>query len=186
MDCETRLRPLTPARFAKLAVAKWLTAIMFLVGGVFFATPANALDTKNGEGVYIVPGSAINLVAATSNIPIQIKNVFTSDVKVHVHVQPTNPRVIVPSFVEVNVPGQTSVTAKVPVEAVGNGQVVLRVWLSTFSGVKLGKESLLRMNVNADLEEVILFSFGGLIAVLLALGVARTISKSRRKTLGAN
>lgn len=160
---------------------RFLIAVSVALASVFYAGPATALDTKDGEGVYIVPGSDINLVARTSNVPVQIKNAFNSDVRVFLHAKPTNPRVVVARVVEVEIPGGTSVTAKVPVEAVGNGIVVLRVWLTTFSGVKIGKESLLQINVNADIEAALLISFGSGVLALLGFGVARTVSKSRRR-----
>jgi hypothetical protein len=160
---------------------RFLISISVALASVFYAGPATALDTKDGEGVYIVPGSDINLVARTSNVPVQIKNAFNSDVRVFLHAKPTNPRVVVARVVEVEIPGGTSVTAKVPVEAVGNGIVVLRVWLTTFSGVKIGKESLLQINVNADVELALLIGFGGGVLALLGFGVARTVSKSRKR-----
>jgi hypothetical protein len=160
---------------------RFLIALSVALASVFYAGPATALDTKDGEGVYIVPGSDINLVARTSNVPVLIKNAFNSDVRVFLHAKPTNPRVVVARVVEVEIPGGTSVTAKIPVEAVANGVVVLRVWLTTFSGVKIGKESLLQINVNADVELALLIGFGGAVLALLGFGVARTVSKSRRR-----
>lgn len=160
---------------------RFLIAISVAAASVFYAGPAMALDTKDGEGVYIVPGSDINLVARTSNVPVQIKNAFASDLRVFLHAKPTNPRVVVARVVEVEIPGGTSVTAKLPVEAVANGVVVLRVWLTTFSGVKIGKESLLQINVSADVEAALLIGFGGGVLALLGFGVARTVSKSRRR-----
>ncbi len=165
MDCEKHL--------------KKLLVILLTLATVFVSAPAQALDTQNGQGVYIVPGSEINLVARTSNIPVQIKNTFGSEVIVHVHVRPTNPRVVVPAAVSVTVPGYTSVTAKVPVEAVANGGVILKVWLTTFSGHQLGRATFLRMNVNADIEFAMLIGFGGSVILLLGFGIFRTIRKRR-------
>ena len=162
-------------------LVKKLLAVLLAISTALLATPAQALDTSDGQGVFIVKGSEINLVARTSNIPVQIKNIFESDVVVHVHVQPTNPRVVVRASVEIKVPGNTSVTAKVPVVAVANGGVVLKVWLSTFSGNKLGEPTFLRMNVNADVELNMLLGFGGAIVLLFGFGVARQVSKNRRK-----
>ena len=59
---------------------RFLIALSVALASLFFAGPASALDTKDGEGVYIVPGSDINLVARTSNVPVLIKNAFNSDV----------------------------------------------------------------------------------------------------------
>ena len=166
MDCEKRL--------------KKLIAVLLALASVFFSIPAHALDTKNGEGVYIVTGSDINLVARSSNIPIQIKNTFASDVVVHVFVRPTNARVAVPAAVEIKIPGETTVTAKVPVDAIANGKVLLRAWIETFSGVKIGRAVVLSMYVNADIETTMLISFGSAIVLLLGFGIFRTVRKNRK------
>ncbi len=166
MDCE---KPL-----------KKVLALLISLAMVFAGAPARAAEAPTGEGVYIVPGSEINLVARTSNIPVQIKNTFGSDVTVHVHVQPTNLRVVVPAAVSVTVPADTSVTAKVPVEAVANGGVMLKVWLTTFSGHRLGDPTFLKMNVNADVEVAMLVGFGGGVLVLLGFGIVRTVRKRRK------
>ena len=159
---------------------KKLIAILLGLASVFISTPAHALDTKNGEGIYIVPGSEINLVSRSSNIPIQIKNTFASDVVVHVHVRPTNARVSVPIAVAVKVPGETTVTAKIPVDAVANGKVLLRAWIETFSGVQIGKAVVLSMNVNADIELTMLLGFGGAVMLLFAIGLVRTVRKNKK------
>lgn len=166
MDCEKRL--------------KKLIAILLAVASVFTGVPAHALDGNEREGVFIVTGSEINLVARSSNIPIQIKNTFKSDVVVHVFVRPTNARVSVPAAVEVKIPGETTVTAKIPVEAVANGKVLLRAWIETFSGVQIGRAVVISMNVNADIELTMLISFAGGVLVLLVFGIFRTIRKSRK------
>jgi len=167
VDCEKRL--------------KKLIAVLLALASVFFAIPAHALDTKGGEGIYIVPGSEINLVSRSSNIPIQIKNTYESDVVVHVFVRPTNARVTIPEAVAVKVPGQTTVTAKVPVYAVANGEVMLKAWITTFSGIRLGRAVILGMNVNADMEFAMLVSFAGVISLLLVFGIFRTVRKNRKQ-----
>ena len=166
MDCE---KPL-----------KKVLALLLSLAVIFSGAPASAVEAPTGEGVYIVPGSEINLVARTSNIPVQIKNTFGSDVTVHVHVQPTNLRVVIPAAVSVTIPADTSVTAKVPVEAVANGGVILKVWLTTFSGNKLGEPTFLKMNVNADIEVAMLVGFGSGVMLLLGFGIVRTVRKRKK------
>jgi hypothetical protein len=87
----------------------------------------------------------------------------------------------VPSAVEVKIPGETTVTAKIPVNAVANGKVLLRTWIETFSGVKIGRAVVLSMNVNADIELAMLIGFGSAVAVLLGFGTYRTVRRNRKK-----
>ena len=173
MDCEKRLKKLIAIALSALSI--FLTPMTAQAADLF-------TNLNEAEGIYIVPGSDINLVARSSNIPVQIKNTFDADVTVHVYVRPTNLRVVVPSAVAIKVPAQTSVTAKVPVEAIANGDVYLKVWIETFSGVRIGTPVVLSMNVNADVESTLLISFGGGVLLLLGFGITRTIRKNRSHT----
>ena len=124
---------------------------------------------------------AINLVAHESLVPVSIKNEFNADIRVFVHMRPSNARVRVPSAVEVVVPALTTINAQVPVQAVASGKVFMRVWLTTFSGIVLTDEIVLQMNVEPDLETIIFVTFGGSVAILLSLGVLRTVRKRQRR-----
>jgi hypothetical protein len=144
-------------------------------------TPTAPAVPEVKPGVYILRGSNINLVARESKVPVAIRNTFTSDVRVHVHVNPSNPRVIVPSSVEVVVPAGETVNAQVPVEAVAQGKVFLIVWLTTFSGIRLTKNSYVQMQVEPDIEITLLASFAGLVLALGVVGVIRTLRRRRRR-----
>jgi hypothetical protein len=145
-----------------------------------FTAPVTAIPTDI-PSIRIVPGSVINLVSAESKVPVRIQNDFDSDIRVHVHMKPSNPRVSVPQAVEVIVPASSGVNAQVPVKAIGNGKVFLIVWLTTFSGIRLGPNSNLQMNVNAGIETAMLIVFASLIVALGTVGVLRTRSKRRLK-----
>ena len=130
-------------------------------------------------GVYVLRGSAINLVSRESKIPIAIRNTFDSDVRVHVHVSASNPRVIVPSAVEVAIPAGTTVTAQVPVKAVAQGKVFLIVSVSTFSGIRLTKDSYIQMNVEPDVELALIAAFVAVVLALGGVGAVRTIKRRK-------
>lgn len=144
------------------------------------AAPVAAIPTDI-PSIRIVPGSTINLVSSESKVPVRIQNDFDADIRVHVHMKPSNPRVSVPQAVEVVVPASSGINAQVPVKAIGNGKVFLIVWLTTFSGIRLGANSNLQMNVNAGIETAMLIVFASLIGALGTVGVLRTRSKLRRK-----
>ena len=178
-----------------------VTASAALAASIFSANPANALSSPVSEtassqariaspvaaiptdipSIHIVPGSVINLVSSESKVPVRIQNDFDSEIRVHVHMLPSNPRVSVPQAVEVVVPASSGINAQVPVKAIGNGKVFLIVWLTTFSGIRLTENSNLQMNVNAGIETAMLVVFASLIVALGTVGVLRTRSKRRRK-----
>lgn len=166
---------------------KALMAMLVCISLVFSGAPARAeilseLPTDI-PSIKIVPGSTINLVSRESKVPVRIQNDFNADIRVFVHMRPSNPRVVVPSAVEIIVPAQSSVNAQVPVKAIANGKVFLIVWLTTFSGLRLGPDSNLQMIVNADLELALLFGFGFAVVLLLVFGTVRTLRKRKIKEL---
>jgi hypothetical protein len=165
-------------------VKKLLIAMLVSISLVFSGAAARAevvteLPTDI-PSIKIIPGSTINLVSRESKVPVRIQNDFNADIRVFVHMRPSNPRVVVPSAVEIVVPALSSVNAQVPVKAIANGKVFLIVWLTTFSGLRLGPDSNLQMIVNADLELALLVGFGFAVVLLLIFGTIRTLR--RRKT----
>ena len=129
--------------------------------------------------VHFVPGSDINLLSSSSNIPIRIENDYANDVVVHVHAITTNGRLVVPAAIEVKIPARTTITAKLPVSATGVGKVDLVVWLKSFSGQSLNEKTIIHVNVNADAETTMIVSFAVVVSVLGTLGLMRTLRKRR-------
>ncbi|MEN9752539.1 MAG: hypothetical protein RL670_230 [Actinomycetota bacterium] len=130
----------------------------------------------------ILPGSRINLVSHDSKMPIAITNDFDTEVRVLLHVRPRTLVVTMPEVVAVTVPAQTTINAKVPISATADGSVTVDAWLSTFSGQKFGKSVELAVSVSEDVELFILLSFGGVVALLLVVGVLRTLKRRASKT----
>ncbi|MFM6963239.1 MAG: DUF6049 family protein [Micrococcales bacterium] len=159
-------------KLATLALAFALS-----ISGSFAAIAISPADIPT---VRIVPGSDINLLSSSSAIPIRIQNDFDVDVRVQVHAIANNARISVPVALEVIVPAETAITAKLPVRATGVGQVDLLVWLETFSGLNLNSKATLHINVNPDAENAILIGFTVSIATLLTFGVIRTLRKRKK------
>ena len=130
--------------------------------------------------VHFVPGSSINLLSSSSNIPLRIQNDYREDVVVHVHAIATNGRLVIPAAIAVKIPGSTTITAKLPVRATGVGKVDLVVWLESFGGYRLNEQMFIKVNVNADAETNIIVAFTAIVSILGTLGLVRTLGNRRK------
>jgi len=130
--------------------------------------------------IRIVPGSVIHLVSRSSKLPVSIRNDYPVEMRVQVHVAPTNLDAIIPAAIEVVVPANTTYVAKVPVTAIADGEVPLNAWLSTFSGLELGPSVRIDLTVNAEVEDSLLAGFAAIVAGLGVAGIIRTRSKRRK------
>lgn len=130
----------------------------------------------------VVPGSQINLVARDARIPITVSNPALTPIEVVVRAESTSFRLEVLESVTVTIPAQSTEIAEVPVKAIANGPVQLRVWLEV-NGETVSKEQLITINVNYDVELFLLVSFGVVMFALVIVGVARTALKLRRRSV---
>jgi len=130
----------------------------------------------------VVPGSQINLVARDARIPITISNPDLEPVEVVLRAESTSFRLQVLEDVAVLLPAQSTEVAEVPVRALANGPVQLRVWLEV-NGERVSEEQLITINVNYDVELFLLVTFGVLMFALVIVGVARTSLKLRRRSI---
>lgn len=140
-------------------------------------SPAQAETSE----LYIVPGSEINLVARDGRIPVTIKNDSLETQTVTLNGASTTFRLEILSTTEVTIPAGSSQLAEIPVRAIANGPVELKVWLEQ-DGREIGKSELLQVNVNYDVELFLLVSFGFLMFAMIVVGIFRTVLKFRRRT----
>lgn len=161
----------------KLALAVALTLALS-------ATPAIASDilSANEEAaVFIARGSTINLVARESSVPVVVTNNLPGEVRVIVNLQSNSPKILVgESKVQLTIPAGTTVNAQFPVKAIGSGSVVLVTWLTSLNGMEIGKRIPIKMVVNPDIETTAIVLFLGFVAVLIAIGIRRTLRRRRQ------
>ena len=132
------------------------------------------------DGVSILGGSDITLVARQSSIPVVVSNSLASEVRVIVHLVSNSPKLIVEETTDwlVMQPG-TTVNAQFPVSAIGSGDVVMVAWLTSISGVEIGPKVPIKLTVNPDVEAWAIGLFFGLVALLTVVGFIRTSRKKR-------
>ncbi|MFM5905936.1 MAG: DUF6049 family protein, partial [Micrococcales bacterium] len=148
------------SRLTSMAAALALAGVtLFGVSGASAATSKTPKPDLPTYKIAIVPGSTINLVSRESKLPISIRNDYDAEIRVQVHVSPGNLNVLIPANVEVTVPANTTFVAQVPVTAIADGPVKLKAWLTTFSGLRMGKSVEINMNVRAEIEDSLILSF---------------------------
>jgi len=128
----------------------------------------------------IVPGSNVNLVARDGRIPITISNPDLEPIEVTVFAESTSFRLEVLESAKVLVPASSTAIADIPVKAIANGLVQIRVWIEV-DGTKIGEETIVDINVNYDIELFLLVSLGMLMFMLIMVGIFRTTLKLRRR-----
>jgi hypothetical protein len=132
------------------------------------------------DGVSILGGSDITLVARQSTFPVVVSNSHSSEARVIVHLVSTSPKLVVEETTDwlIMQPG-TTVNAQFPVSAIGSGDVVMVAWLTSIGGVEIGPKVQIKLTVNPDIETWAIGLFFGLVAVLTVVGFIRTSRRSR-------
>jgi hypothetical protein len=144
------------------------------------ALPATLTETDAGA-VSIVKGSGINLVSRESSLPVAVTNTLAGEVQVIVNLKSSSAKLVVEdSTMQLSIPAGTTVNAQFPIRAIGSGTVVLVSWLTALSGRELGDRVPINLTVNPDIETAAIVLFLSFVAVLMVIGVIRTLR--RRKT----
>lgn len=157
---------------------KILKSFLAVLVTLLVLAPNAALANDNYD-VKIIKGSAINLVSQASRVPILIQNNYDTEVRVLVHVSPSNLRVRLPQTTSVTIAPNSTVNAVVPVQAVANGDVELSVWLTTFSGDRIGPDQIITMHVMGNAEAIALGTMGGAVLILVVVGSVRMIRRRK-------
>lgn len=164
----------------RLSRAGWLKrsamVVLLTFAASLSAVPAQA---DLSDDIRIISSSDINLLARESRLPITIQNDWNYPITLTVHGFSSSFRLEVLNRVEVQIPPGESIVAELPVRAIANGEVDLRVWLSV-NGMRLGNDTELRVNVNPDVELFLIIGFLVLLSGLGVAGAVRTRLKLRR------
>lgn len=148
--------------------------VLALLVGLMLLPAAASADVE------IVPGSDINLVARDANIPITVRNTTDADIEVQVVGESTSFRLEILESALVTIPAQSSQLAELPVRAIANGPVEIRVWLEV-DGERVSDDTVIGVNVNYDVELFLLVSFAVAMFALMIVGIIRTTLRLRRR-----
>ena len=129
--------------------------------------------------VFIVAGSNINMVSRESKVPVSVQNNYDRPIRIRVHAVSNNSAVVVEKYVSLTIPANSRKDALLPVKVISNGEYNLKVWVTTFTDIRIGESVYLKINANPDFELVILVSFGAVVIGLIGLGAYRMIRRKR-------
>lgn len=130
--------------------------------------------------VSIIPSSTVNVMGRNVPFPVTIANQGEMALSLLVGLEVSDSRLSADEWVETTVPAGGSVTVRIPVQAVGAGEVGVLAVATTHSGVTLDISPEIKVRVRADWEDTGTWVVGGLLVVLFIAGLARTIRRGRR------
>ena len=127
-----------------------------------------------------VPSSTINLISSEAQLPVRITSSLDQNVTVQVYLVSDNKRLQVPRTTTVTVPAHHQATVTVPIQAVGSGDVGLRVQVLAADGTTVGTPTTVHMRVRADWEGRGTGIVVGVLVSIVVIGTVRTVRRGRR------
>jgi hypothetical protein len=138
-------------------------------------------STTITRSVTIVESSSIIQPSDKISLPVTVRNDLNFPVAVIVTVHsPSGILHVVENRVPLTVEANSQAGARVAVQSVANGDVVLEVSLSTVSGQPISLPSFVDVNVQAQWETAITVSIGALLLGVFGFGIWRNIAKRRK------
>ena len=127
-----------------------------------------------------VPSSTINVISSEAQLPVRITSSLSQDVTVQVYLVSNNKRLQVPRTTTVRVPAHQQAKVTVPIQAVGSGDVGLRVQVLAADGTTVGTPTTVHMRVRADWEGRGTGIVVGVLVSIVVIGTVRTVRRGRR------
>ncbi|GGD67612.1 DUF6049 family protein [Microbacterium murale] len=142
--------------------------------------------TTTLDSVGVQEPSAIQLFTSAAPLPVWVRNDLPWPVTVQLTATPSDARLDVQPSTPVEALPASNTRVKVPVEArVGSGSLSVDFALSSPTGVRIGTDQTAMVTVRAEWESIGLVILGGVIALLLALGIVRTVVRRRKDRVDA-
>ncbi len=129
------------------------------------------------SAINIVPSSDINMISTGAEIPLTVQNNLDQNVSFEVQLNPSDSRLQAPTTLPVQIMANSTQSIRIPVTAVGSGNVEVRVQILDESGRSVATSGVFRVRVRADWENVGTGVVLGLLALLLAGGIWRTVRR---------
>ena len=133
------------------------------------------------RAVQIQTSSQINLIASSSQIPIKVLNRLPVEVNVRLKLQPTDSRLRADSTVAVSLAPKGSRTVKIPITAVRNGNVRVKVAILPQTGnLVLDQQQQIDLRIRTGWEDKIFLGFIFSAAAIFIVGLIVNFRRGTR------
>lgn len=151
------------------------------------AAEHRAATTQTMNAVGVQEPTPIQLFTSAAPLPVWVRNDLPWPVNVRLTATPSDARLDVEPTIDVVAQPASNTRVKVPVSSrVGSGTLSVNFSLNSPTGVQIGVDRSATVTVRAEWEGIGLGILGGLIVLLLALGVVRTVIRRRRDRRAEN
>lgn len=148
-------------------------------------TDAIASATKRtidqvGNGLTVSAPRQMNLISANTEIPVPVSNQLGVPVQIHVWAQPQDSRLSADKPAKIQLAPYSSATARIPIKAVGNGNLRVKVLITTPKGDQIGQTSTIDLLVRAHWEDRAFTVLAILVTVVFTVGLVRAWRRKSR------
>lgn len=133
-----------------------------------------------GNMLRTLPSSTINLIDSSAHLPVRVSNDTSQPAKVTIHLRPSRSLLRSKGDTTAVIPANSQTTVMVPVNAVGSGDINVKVSMKNALGQPVGSSSTVHMRVRANWESWFTWGLGSVFSVLMVAGIVRTIHRGRR------
>ena len=133
-----------------------------------------------GNMLRTLPSSTINLIDSSAHLPVRVSNDTSQPAKVTIHLRPSRSLLRSKGDTTAVIPANSQTTVMVPVNAVGSGDIDVKVSMKNALGQPVGSSSTVHMRVRANWESWFTWGLGSVFSVLMVAGIVRTIHRGRR------
>ncbi|WP_279058892.1 DUF6049 family protein [Mobiluncus mulieris] len=126
------------------------------------------------------PASVINLIDKEAKIPISVTNNYDTPVDVRVRLKASNSRLQFDQSPQLRIPAHATAQTRIPVTAVGHGDITVRVTLGNEAGQEIGRPEEIQLRVHAQWESTGVYVLAVILTIVLIGGITRRIVKGRK------
>ena len=139
-----------------------------------------AVSTLFSNSLSVQRSSTINIISEATELPLHIRNDLPVSAGVVIRIESHDNRLTATKDVAVSLPAHGTTNVSIPVEAHGSGNIQVEVHILDPKGNVIAPSQSVPIRVRADWENVGTLVIAILLAVILAVGIVRSLRRGRK------